>query len=190
MMSCCPTEEKYGYEGCRIVSEVDENCYCSICYNVLKEPRMGTKNEHVFCLACITQYLSVNSQTCPECSEHLSEDTLRRAPRALNNYLSKLMINCDYANRGSPQFTYVEELKNHVANCGFSPVLCSKEECNMVIVESSTRLHVLCEYRKFKYYGCEQTQEDVKAIKRSLIKLDGEVKAAKRTSSWENWKEV
>ena len=182
-MSCCPTEEKYGYEGCRFESEVDENFYCSICYNVLKEPRMCTKNEHVFCLACITQYLSVNSQTCPECSEHLSEDTLRRAPRALNNYLSKLMINCDYANRGCPEFTCVEELKNHVANCGFSPVLCSKEECSMVI-DKKDRIHhetVLCEYRKFKYYGCEQTQEDVKAIKRSLMKLDGEVKAAKRT---------
>ena len=182
-MPYCPTEEKYGYEDCRFESNVDENFHCSICYNVLKEPRMCTKNEHVFCLACITQYLSVNSQTCPECSEHLSEDTLRRAPRALNNYLSKLMINCDYANRGCPEFTCVEELKNHVANCGFSPVLCSKEECSMVI-DKKDRIHhetVLCEYRKFKYYGCEQTQEDVKAIKRSLMKLDGEVKAAKRT---------
>ncbi|CAB4023733.1 E3 ubiquitin- ligase NRDP1-like [Paramuricea clavata] len=182
-MSCCPTEEKYGYEGCRFESDVDENFHCSICYNVLKEPRMCTKNEHVFCLACITQYLNVNSQTCPECSEHLSADTLRRAPRALNNYLSKLRINCDYANRGCPQFTSVEELKNHVANCGFSPVLCSKEECSMVI-DKKDRIHhetVLCEYRKFKYYGCEQTQEDVKAMKRSLMELDGEVKAAKQT---------
>jgi chromosome segregation ATPase len=53
-----------------------------------------------------------------------------------------------------------------------------------MVIDKKDRIHhetVLCEYRKFKYYGCEQTQEDVKAIKRSLMKLDGEVKEAKRT---------
>ena len=103
----------------------------------------------------------LNSQACLECSEHLSTDTVRRAPRALNNYLSKLRINCDYPNRGCPEFTknHVAELKNHVANCGFPPLLCSKEECSMVI-DKKDRIHhenVVCEYRKFKYYDCERT---------------------------------
>jgi archaellum component FlaC len=181
-MPYCPTEEKYGYEDCRFESNVDENFHCSICYNVLKEPRMCTKNEHVFCLACITQYLSVNSQTCPGCSEHLSADTLRRAPRALNNYLSNLRINCDYANRGCPEFTGVEELKTHVANCDFAPVLCSnREECSMVI-NKKDRVHhetVLCEYRKSKYHNCEHKEEDDGALKGTLMELDGGVKTAK-----------
>jgi predicted nucleic acid-binding Zn-ribbon protein len=53
-----------------------------------------------------------------------------------------------------------------------------------MVINKKDRIHhetVLWEYRKFKYYGCEQAQEDVKAIKRSLMKLDGEVKAAKGT---------
>jgi hypothetical protein len=54
------------------------------------------------------------------------------------------MINCDYANQGCPQFTCVEELKNHVANCGFSPVLCSKEECSMVTNKKDRNTTRLC----------------------------------------------
>ncbi|CAB4031886.1 E3 ubiquitin- ligase NRDP1, partial [Paramuricea clavata] len=131
-MACCPTEKEYGYEHSRFEKDVDENFHCSICYNVLKEPRMCRNNEHIFCLACISEHLKVNSQTCPECNEHLSVDTLRR-PRVLNNYLSKLKINCDYASRGCPELSCVEDLETHVGNCGFAPVLCSNAECRMEI---------------------------------------------------------
>ncbi|CAB4033449.1 E3 ubiquitin- ligase NRDP1 isoform X1, partial [Paramuricea clavata] len=131
-MACCPTEKGYGYEHSRFEKDVDENFHCSICYNVLKEPRMCRNNGHVYCLACISEHLKVNSQTCPECNEHLSVDTLRR-PRVVNNYLSKLKINCDYASRGCSELTCVEDLATHVSNCGFASVLCSNAECRMEI---------------------------------------------------------
>ena len=180
-MACSSTEEKYGYDDCRFEKDVDENFHCSICYNVLKEPRTCRNNEHVFCLACITQHLTVNSQTCPECNEHLSVDTLRR-PRVLNNYLSKLKINCDYASRGCPEFTCVEDLKTHVANCGYAPVLCSNENCGMDINKQERDHHetVVCEYRKVKCHDCEQIQEDVGTLKESLIQLDGKVEATNK----------
>ena len=126
-MSCCPTKEKYGYDDCRFDKDVDEHFHCSICFNVLKDARMCRNNEHIFCVACITKHLSVNSETCPECKEYLNVNTLRR-PRVLNNYLSKLKINCDYASRGCPEFVCVEDLESHVAKCGFAPVLCSKKK--------------------------------------------------------------
>ncbi len=172
-MSSCPTEVTYGYEDSRFESDVDENFHCSICYNVLKDPRMCAGNEHVFCLSCITQYLSANSQTCPECSEHLSVDTLRRVPRVLNNYLSRLKINCDYAIRGCREFTSVENLTAHVVNCGFAPVLCSNTECGMVISKQEIIHHetVLCEYRNVNYYGCGQIRNEVGVLKGSLIYL-------------------
>ena len=175
-MACCPTEEKYGYEDCRFEKDVDENFHCSICYNVLKEPRTCRNNDHIFCLACITQHLKVNSQTCPECNEHLSVDTLRR-PRVLNNMLSKLKINCDHASRGCPQFTCVEDLKTHVANCGYTPVLCSNAECGMEINKQDKVHHEteVCDYRKVKCHDCGQIQEDVGTLKRSLMELDGKV---------------
>ncbi len=180
-MACSSREEKYGYDDCRFEKDVDEHFHCSICYNVLKEPRTCRNNEHVFCLACITQHLMVNSQTCPECNEHLSVDTLRR-PRVLTNYLSKLKINCDYASRGCPEFTCVEDLTTHVANCGFAPVLCSNENCGMEINKQEKDHHetVVCEYRKVKCHDCGQIQKDVANLKGSLMELDTKVEAANR----------
>ena len=181
-MAFCPTKAKiYGYEDSRFEKDVDENFHCSICYNVLKEPRMCRNNEHIFCLACISEHLRVNSQTCPECNEHLSVDTLRRA-RLASNYLSKLKINCDHASRGCAELTCVENLETHVANCGYAPVLCSNAECGMVI-NKRERVHhesEVCRHRKVKCHDCGQIQEDVGTLKGNFIELDGKVEAANK----------
>ena len=188
-MACCPTEKKYGYEDCRFEKDVDENFHCSICYNVLKEPRTCRNNDHIFCRACITQHLKVNSQTCPECNEHLSVDTLRR-PRVVNNMLSKLKINCDHASWGCPEFTCLEDLKIHVANCGYAPVLCSNAECGMEINKQDKVHHEteVCDYRKVKCHDCGQIQEDVGTLKGSLVELDGKVAAVKEINKEMNEK--
>ena len=177
-MACRPTEVKYGYEDSRFERDVDENFHCSICYNVLKEPRTCRNNDHVFCLDCITEHLKVNSQTCPECNEHLSVETLRR-PRLVNNYLSKLKINCDYASRGCPEYVCVEDLKTHVENCGFAPVLCSNEECGMKI-NKQERVHhetAVCEYRnrRVKCHDCGQIQEVVARLQGSVKEMNEKV---------------
>ena len=181
-MAFCSTKEKiYGYEDSRFEKDVDENFHCSICYNVLKDPRMCRNNEHIFCLACISEHLRVNSQTCPECSEHLSVDTLRRA-RLASNYLSKLKINCDHASRGCAELTCVENLETHVANCGYAPVLCSNAECGMVI-NKRERVHhesEVCRHRKVKCHDCGQIQEDMGTLKGNFIELDGKVEAANK----------
>ena len=181
-MACCPTQEKkYGYDDSRFERYVDEHFHCSICYNVLKDPRMCRNNEHVFCLDCITEHLKVNSQTCPECNEHLSVDTLRR-PRLLTNYLSKLKINCDHASRGCPEFVCVEDLESHVESCGFSPVLCSNENCGMEINKQDKDHHEneVCEYRKVKCQDCGKTQEVVGRLEGSLMELDGKVESVEK----------
>ena len=181
-MAFCSTKEKiYGYEDSRFEKDVDENFHCSICYNVLKEPRMCRNNEHIFCLACISEHLRVNSQTFPECNEHLSVDTLRRA-RLASNYLSKLKINCDHASRGCAELTCLEDLETHVANCGYAPVLCSNVECGMVI-NKRERVHhesEVCRHRKVKCHDCGQIQEDMGTLKGNFIELDGKVEAANK----------
>ena len=178
-MACCPTQQTYGYEDSRFERDVDENFHCSICYNVLKEPRTCRNNDHIFCLACISQHLKVNSQTCPECNEHLSVDTLRR-PRVVNNMLSKLKINCDYASRGCPEFTCLEDLETHVVNCGYAPMFCSNAECGMEFNKQDQVHHEtkVCEYRRVKCHDCGQIQEDVRVLKEILMALDGEVETA------------
>ena len=180
-MACCQKEEKYGYDDSRFEKDVDENFHCSICYNVLKEPRMCRNNEHIFCLACISQHLKVNSKTCPECNEHLSLDTLRR-PRVVNNYLSKLKINCDHASRGCPQFTCLEELETHVSSCGYAPVLCSNAECGMEINKQDKVHHEtkVCEYRRVKCQDCGKIQEAVGRLEGRMMELDRKVEEAKK----------
>ena len=175
-MACSSKGEKYGYDDCRFEKDVDEHFHCSICYNVLKDARMCRNNEHVFCLACITEHLKVNSQTCPECSEHLSIDTLRR-PRVLNNYLSKLKINCNYASRGCPEYSCVEELEAHVANCGYAPMLCSNENCGMEINRREREHHetVVCEFRKVKCHDCGQIREVVGRMEGKVEAMNNEM---------------
>ena len=176
-MACCQKEEKYGYDDSRFEKDVDENFHCSICYNVLKKPRMCRNNEHIFCLACISEHLKVNSKTCPECNEHLSLDTLRKAPRVLRNYLCKLKINCDNASRGCPQFTCLEELETHVSNCGYAPVLCSNAECGMEINKQDKVHHEteVCEYRRVKCHDCAQIQEVIGRLEGKMAEQDRKV---------------
>ena len=176
-MACCQKEEKYGYDDSRFEKDVDENFHCSVCYNVLKEPRMCRNNEHIFCFDCISEHLKVNSETCPECNEHLSLDTLRKAPRVLRNYLSKLKINCDHASRGCPQFTCLEELETHVSNCGYAPVLCSNAECGMEINQQDKVHHEteVCEYRRVKCRDFEKMQEFVERLEGKMEELNRKV---------------
>ena len=180
-MACCQKEANYGYDDSRFENVVDENFHCSICYNVLKEPRMCRNNEHIFCRACISEHLKVNSETCPECNEHLSLDTLRKAPRVLRNYLCKLKINCDHASRGCPQFTCLEELETHVSSCGYAPVMCSNAECGIEINKQDKVHHEteVCEYRRVKCQDCGKMQEVVGRLEGKMMELDRKVEEAR-----------
>jgi hypothetical protein len=168
-MACCPTEEEYGYEDSRFEKAVDAHFHCSICYNVLKEPMMCRNNEHIFCRGCITEHLTVNSHTCPECNEDLTVETLRKA-RLVSNILSELKIKCDYSNRGCQEFIRLEELDSHVENCGFAPVKCSNEECQLVVDKRELIHHesTICEYRKVKCHNCVKIEQDIEVMKAKI----------------------
>ena len=173
-MACCPTNEKYGYEDSRFEKDVDEDFHCSICFNVLKDPRTCKNNDHAFCLECISEHLRVNSETCPQCKEDLNVATLRR-PRFLNNRLSKLKINCDHASRGCLEYICVEDLESHSGKCGFAPVMCSNKNCGMVINKQEREYHetVVCEYRKEECLDSGKLQESVKRLDGRLMELEG-----------------
>ena len=175
-MACCPTEEKYGYDDSRFEKDVDAHFHCSICYNVLKEPMMCRNNEHIFCRECITEHLNVNSHTCPECNEDLTVDTLRRA-RLVSNYLSELKIKCDYSDRGCQEYIRLAELKCHVENCGFAPVKCSNEECEMMVNKREVIHHEssVCEYRKVKCHNCVKIEQVVETMKEKMEGIEKKI---------------
>ena len=176
-MAFCPTEAKYGYDDSRFEKAVDDHFHCSICYNVLREPMMCRNNEHLFCRDCITEHLNTNSHTCPECNEDLTVEALRRA-RVISNILSGLKIMCDYSQRGCQEYIRLEELDSHVENCGFAPVKCSNEECEMIVNKREIIHHesTVCEYRKVKCHNCVKIEQDAKEIKAKMEEGMGEMK--------------
>ncbi|XP_046841957.1 E3 ubiquitin-protein ligase NRDP1-like, partial [Xenia sp. Carnegie-2017] len=159
-MAYCSNNNESGYDESRFQIPVDENFRCSICLNVVKDPRMCQHNEHIFCRSCIEEHLRVNAQRCPQCQDHLTVATLLPA-RFVNNLISKFKISCDYANRGCPEFINVEDLERHVENCGFAPVLCSNERCDKEINKRDKIKHEteLCEYRKTASHYFEEIKE-------------------------------
>ena len=174
-MACCPTEATYGYDDSRFEKAVDDHFHCSICYNVLKEPMMCRNNEHLFCRDCITEHLNTNSHTCPECNEGLTVYSVRRA-RVISNFLSGLKIKCDYCHRGCQEYIRLEELDSHVENCGFAPVKCSNEECEMIINKREIIHHesTVCEYRKVKCHNCVKIEQDVEELNEKMAeKMQG-----------------
>ncbi|XP_046842168.1 TNF receptor-associated factor 3-like [Xenia sp. Carnegie-2017] len=173
-MAVRPNDYESGYEESRFKTAVDENFYCSICFNVVKEARMCQHNEHIFCRSCIEEHLRVNAQRCPQCQERLTAATLHPA-RVINNMISKLKINCNYANRGCPEFINVEDLEKHVKNCGFAPVLCSNERCDKEINKRDKIKHEteLCEYRKTASHYFEEIK---KMFQQSFKDQDDKVK--------------
>ena len=145
-----------GYDDERFESIVDQNFHCLICYNVLKDPVMCRRNEHYFCRGCITEHLRTNSHTCPTCADELSVETLQDVPRIVKNYLNERKIRCDYYDRGCRALVQLQNLKRHVAECGFTPVVCGNQGCGETISKRDRTYHEseMCQFRKLKCHNC------------------------------------
>ena len=92
-----------GYEDERLEHVVSQTLHCIICTNVIKDPVMCQRNEHLFCRACITVHL-MYSQTCPTCMEPLTVETLRQPSRTVMNLLSELKIRWRMGTRRKGKF--------------------------------------------------------------------------------------
>ena len=142
-----PVQET-GYEDELFQYPVGPSLHCCICTNVIKDPVM-CHNEHIFCRACITTHL-MYSQTCPNCMQPLTVETLRQAPRGIRNMLDELQIRCEFFDRGCGRFVQLGDLERHVADCGFAPAVCSNEGCRLEVNKRDLLHHetTVCELRK------------------------------------------
>ncbi|CAB4041611.1 E3 ubiquitin- ligase NRDP1 [Paramuricea clavata] len=148
-----------GYEEERFENKVDIKLQCSICLKVLKDP-VQCPNEHYFCRSCIQKCLHENSETCPVCQHHLTEETLTKPPRILTELLQSLMIRCDHENRGCRELVKLEFLERHVNSCGYSPTRCTNAGCTMVMNRHEKERHEReqCQFRKIV---CDECREQV-----------------------------
>ena len=170
-----------GYEDERFEHIVSETLHCIICTNVIKDPVMCQRNEHLFCRACITRHL-MNYHTCPTCMEPLTVETLRQA-RTVMNLLSELQIRCEFFDRGCGKFVQLGDLERHVADCGFAPAVCSNEGCQLEVNKQDLLHHetAVCELRRVKCHSCNDIRREMDTVKDNLAaihkKLDGNEKS-------------
>ena len=166
-----------GYDNERFESIVDQNFHCLICYNVLKDPVMCRRNQHYFCHGCITEHLRRNSHTCPTCADELTVETLAEVPRIVKTYLNERKIRCDYEDRGCRELVQLQNLNRHVAECGFSPVVCGNQGCNQTISKRDRTYHEseLCQFRKLKCHNCEEISTMMAGMETKVADLDTKI---------------
>ena len=157
-----------GHEEDHFELPVNENLKCSICLNVLNNPKSCRNNQHYFCFGCIGQHLE-NSHTCPECMEELTPATLVEPPRVLLNMILALRIKCNHSARGCPEYVQLDRLQNHVDQCGFGPMTCGNEGCGAIVNRSDKVRHEteLCNFRTIECSGCEKLKKEVDELKRN-----------------------
>ena len=171
-----------GYDENRFEIVVSERFHCPICFQVLKDPVM-CKNQHSYCSPCIKKYLK-DKASCPTCRVPLSVDTLSDA-RIVRDYLSELNIRCDFYDRECREMVQVGQLKRHVANCGFAPVPCSNDGCNLVLSKRDKLHHEaeVCDFRRLKCHDCGELKKEVKEVKEGMkemrVELESEMKGMK-----------
>ena len=163
-----------GYDDERFETIVNRNFHCLICYNVLKEPVMCRNNQHYFCHDCITEHLRRNSHTCPTCADDLTVETLTVVPRIVQDYLDELNIRCDYYDRGCQELVQLQNLKQHVAECGFTPVLCGNQQCGEIINKRDSAYHEteLCQFRKVECHNCGEISTTMAGMKTEIVNLN------------------
>ncbi len=163
-----------GYDDERFESIVDQNFHCLICYNVLKDPAMCRRNQHHFCRGCITEHLRRNSHTCPTCADELTVETLQDVTRIVKNYLNERKIHCDHYDRGCRELVQLQNLQRHVAECGFSPVVCENQGCGETISKRDRTYHEseLCQFRKLKCHNCGEISTMMAGMETKIANID------------------
>ena len=166
-----------GYDDERFDTIIDRHFHCLVCFNVLKDPVMCRRNQHYFCRCCITEHLRRNSHTCPTCADELTVNTLTNVPRIVTDYLNERKIRCDYEDRGCRELVQLQNLNRHVAECGFSPVVCGNQGCGETISKRDRTYHEseLCQFRKLRCHNCEEISTMIADMETKVADLDKKI---------------
>ena len=104
-------------------------CKCGMCNNILSQPIMLTKCQHVFCYCCIVPHLMGKYEhdgSCPVCNVVATFQGLI-IPSYLNNLIKLLIMGCATCKKEFDIFHYMD-LQEHEADC-HSSSLPTSEYC-------------------------------------------------------------
>lgn len=77
---------------------------------------MVPRCEHSFCKNCINEWLD-QQRSCPVDRQSVTSSELKPVPRILKNFLSRLLITCDFADLGCTVVVKLELLETHEKEC-------------------------------------------------------------------------
>ena len=171
-----------GYDEERFVTTVNRNFLCLICFSVLRDPVMCSRNQHCFCRSCITQHFQ-NSQRCPTCNDKLTVETLVDPPRILKDLINELNIHCVYNNRGCQEIVQLQQLDRHENSCGFTPVVCTNEGCGATVNKRDLIHHESeqCEYRKLKCHSCGEMMIMLTNMEKNSVTMKRKIENLEKT---------
>ena len=162
-----------GYDETRFAITVNQNFLCLICFNVLKDPVLCSKNQHCFCRGCITKHLE-NSQRCPTCADDLTVETLAEPQRMVKDYLNELPTRCVFIDRGCQEIVQLQHRDRHEATCGFTPAVCANQGCGATVSKRDLIHHESeqCEFRKLKCHSCEETTKTLENMEKRIENME------------------
>ena len=137
---------------------------CSVCFNVLFEPKLATCCGHSFCAACIDPIKS-GRKPCPLCSQQIELVDDKRLERTLNG----LTVYCPHKEKHCEWTGELREVKYHLnkqpttdsllKGCQFEEILCEvcqshrceRQRMENHISNECPKREIKCEYH---YVGC------------------------------------
>ena len=104
---------------------------CSICTDVVQDARQ-TPCQHLYCEACIKQWLDGGQRTCPEDRQQLRQEDLKPMDRSLRQFIDDFIVKCKNHRDGCRLMARYEDmakLMEHESN------QCDAGNCNTIRTE-------------------------------------------------------
>lgn len=123
LSSSCPllfSHVTMGFDLERFEVTVDSELKCAICCGVFDQPVQAGDCEHIFCHACIHEWLAT-SGSCPIDRRPLDLQQLQPAPRIVRNLLGRLQITCEFRSVGCHERFTLDQLAAHRSTCHHNP---------------------------------------------------------------------
>lgn len=106
-----------GFEKSRFLVPVPAIFECSICHDVIRDPRQ-CPSEHVYCRDCIIESLTHQSR-CPECRQILHDTNLLPLSRTARFFYDKLTLRCEFKVIGCEFLGNPDQMSKHDSECDF-----------------------------------------------------------------------
>ena len=134
-----------------IDQEVDRSLICSICQEILKNPKECSNCQNCFCKKCIESW-KISNDSCPfRCSEL----QLKNPHKVVMETLKKLNFKCRNFTNGCNEHLNYTNYINHMETCIYSKNKCVMNDCNTEVFLKDMHDHLYnhCEY---KVHSCEK----------------------------------